>query len=286
MSQELVAAFNTDNYEDLAKLTGTYVSTASYIPLLQVNKKAITKGKQVLVSAGTYQITQDEVSVFAETALFRPFINTFQYKQYDATENRFLNKSIIIKNFREDPIDELGGLKCGHISFKEKELLKKAGLFTPEQEARQRSIKCYRTIYGTITMEDAVTETGEKYSLVDLPVMWRTAGTNFNAANNALKAIEKMRHLPFQHNLLLGVPTEAEAGSNTYYLINAEPVLNETIPFTTEDGEVFKMFQETIDRENKYVTEKWRQANGKNEVFDLEADALKELELNDDLSDL
>ncbi len=279
MTNALMTTFKTDNYDDIAALTGAYVPSSTYLPSLTVNKKVIKEGKKVLVDAGTYKITQSDVSVYAETVLFRPFINTFQYMQYDPDENKFLNKSIIIKNFREQAIDELGGLKCGHVSFKQRETLKNAGLPVPD-----RNTKCYRNIYGLLTMTDAVTETGEETSVTNLPILWRTSGDNYNAANNALKTIETHRHFIFQHNLFLGVPKEATSGSNTYYVMEAKAVMTEELPFTDEDQATFKMFQESIDRENKYVAAKWRDAKKNAEPFDMSV--MKELELSDSLDDL
>jgi len=278
------ALMTTMSYNEIAQLTGVYVGGSTVLPSLKLNRDAVTENGNK-VPQGSYMVTQDGVNVYAKTALFRPFINSFQYMQFDNTAGKFSNKSIIVKSFREQAIDELGGVKCGRIDPKEFQIRKERNLVSLEEQDRQKSIKCYRNLYGTVTMEKAVTESGEETSVIDLPVLWRTAGVNFNAANNALKAIEKKKHYIFQHQLLLGEPKREKKGSNVYYVVTAEPILTEEVPFTQDvDAQIFQTFQEIIDRENKYVAEKWRSLTEKNKPFD--TSAMSALELDDPLDDL
>lgn len=284
MSQELATLGNS--YEEIAALTGAYVGgTGSYLPNLKINTEAVTDNDNT-VPVGTYMITQDGNRVYAKTALFRPFLNTYQYQVYDGKLKKYTNKSVIIKNFNEDALDELGGVRCGKIPRKELETLKAKGLISPEDIEKQESIICYRGLYGLVTFEDAITETGEKTSVENLPVLWRTSRSNFNAAQDALNAISKMKHLYFQHWLQLDKPKREKNGSVTYYIINAEPILDTEVEFTKDDMITFKSFQEMIDRENKQVAEKWRAVKRQAEPFNLDRAALADLELNDDISDI
>ncbi len=285
MNNELTTTFGTDSFEQLAQLTGAFAPTTSYLPRLMINTEAVTDNDNA-VPVGTYMITQDGTKIYAKTALFRPFLNTFQYQVYDEKQKKYTNKSVIIKNFNEDAIDELGGVKCGKISRKELDTLKAKKLISPAELEKQESIICYRGLYGLVTFEDAVTETGEPTFVENLPVIWRTSRSNFNAANDALNAITKLRHLCFQHWLQLDKPKREKNGSVTYYIVNAEPILDKEVQFTAEDMVTFKEFQQIIDRENKQVAEKWRLSKRHAEPYNLEADALSALELNDDISDI
>lgn len=281
---ELVKAFDA-SYEEIAALTGAYTGgSGSFLPNLKINTEAVTDNDNN-VPVGTYLITQDGNRVYAKTALFRVFMNTYQYMTFAG--GKYTNKSIIIKNFNEDAIDELGGTRCGKIPRKDLEILKSKGLITAEDLKAQENTICYRGLYGLVTFEDAVTETGEKTSIENLPVLWRTSRSNFNAAKNALDAITKMKHLYFQHWMQLDKPKREKNGSVTYYLVNADPILDKEVEFTSDDMASFKMFQEVIDRENKQVAEKWRQTKRHAEPFDLGSrSALSALELNDDISDI
>jgi hypothetical protein len=285
LSKELVA-FGTDSWEEIAKLTGAYTgSTSSFLPNLKVNTEAVTDNDNT-VPVGTYMITQDGNRIYSKTALFRPFLNTFQYITYDPKIGKYTNKSVIIKNFNEDAIDELGGVRCGKITRKELEVLQAKNLISEEDLKKQSNTSCHRKLYGLVTFEEAVTETGEKTSIENLPVIWDTSRSNFNAAKNALDAITKIKHLYFQHWLQLDKPKREKNGSVVYYLVNAEAILDKEVEFTPEDMTTFKEFQMIIDRENKAVAEKWRNKKAKAEPFNLEADVLSELDLNDDISDI
>ena len=48
---------------------------------------------------------------------------------------------------KEEAIDILGGTRCGKVPFKERTSL------TPEQLAEQRTIRCYRLLYGIISFK-------------------------------------------------------------------------------------------------------------------------------------
>ena len=83
-------------------------------------------------------------NVFGKPATFRPFISAMQYMHYDPEKGEYVNRSIIFKNWKEEAIDILGGVKCGKVPFKERPSL------TPEQLAEQRTIRCYRLLYGIL----------------------------------------------------------------------------------------------------------------------------------------
>ena len=283
MTNALVNTFGTADFEAIAAATGAFVGASTYLPNLNINRDTITLKKQVIAEPGEYMISQDGVKIYSKTALFRVFLSAYQYMTWDNSAKKFSNKSMIVKSLREEALDELGGLKCGAVSSKEKQALKAKGLLTPAQE----NTSCHRKLYGLVTFEDAVTETGEKTSVENLPVIWDNAKSNFNAATEALDAITKMRHVYFQHWLFLGEPEMLKSGATTYFVAHAKPILDKDVEFTPEDVATFKMFQETIDRENSYVAEKWRQAKRHSEPFDLGSrNALADLELNDPIDDI
>src|SRR5260221_1928176 len=103
-------------------------------------------------------ITQEGVTIFGKIpVLFRPFMNTFQYAQYDNTAKSYVNRTVIVKSFNEEMLDEKGGVKCGRIPPKELEILKEKNLISSAEIKTQEQIKCYRSLYGLVTMQDAVT---------------------------------------------------------------------------------------------------------------------------------
>jgi len=284
MNKELVTTFGTDNWQEIAAATGANVGKEGLLPSLKMNRESENDLGQT-VPIGTFMVTQNGVSIYSKVAQFRIFLNTYQYMVYDAKTNTFPNKSIIIKNFNEQAIDELGGLKCGKINGKEfKELVAK-GLVSKQEEEAQKAIKCYRGLYGLVTFENAVTADGDATTIENLPVLWRMGGDNFNAAQDTLKSIDKMRHLYFQHWIALDTERKKQ-GSNVWYFANMRPILNKEIEFSAEDMVTFTMFQESINKENLGVANKWRESKKATTADAFMDGSLSELELNDDISDL
>jgi hypothetical protein len=249
---DLVTFNNQDNFASIAALTGASVSSAVYLPRLRVNRHAVNDDDKS-IPMGTYAVTQDDSTVYSKTVLFRIFINAFQYSEYDPKERKYVNRSVIIKGFNEEPIDELGGIACGKVSAKNLDSL------SAEQKAHQKNIKCTRLLYGTVCMEETIDADGNKDSIVNLPVVFRLNGGNFMAPKDALAAITKMKHHFFQHYLKLTTKRNKQ-GDNIFYDIVVNPTLDTTVPFTEEDLETFNLFQEVIERENSYISKKWTEA--------------------------
>lgn len=281
MSNELTTVFGTEDWETIAAATGANIGNDGLLPNLKMNRSADDdEGRSVPV--GTFCVAQKGTTVYGKPAQFRIFLNTYQYMVYDAKTNSFPNKSIIIKNFDEQAIDELGGVKCGKIKRKELDELVTKGLVSKQEEEAQKAIKCYRGLYGLVTFENAVTADGEATTLENLPVLWRMGGDNFNAAQDTLKSIDKMRHLYFQHWIALDTERKKQ-GSNVWYFANMKPILSKEVEFTSDDMVTFTMFQDIINKENLGVAAKWRASKKANTADAFVDGTLAELELNDDI---
>ena len=70
----------------------------------------------------------------------------------------FPKRSVIFKNWKDDPIDTSGGSRCGKVPFKERDKLSKAQL------EHQKNIKCYRLVFGTVSF-DGTTADGNKVAI-------------------------------------------------------------------------------------------------------------------------
>lgn len=274
MTTDLSVYTNKDNFEEVARLTGANVRDNVYLPRLTVTRDSEDEdGNSVPI--GTFSVTQDDTTVYAKAATFRVFLNAYQYQAYDPVVRKYTNRSIIIKSFNEEALDEKGGLACGKIARKQLEAA------SDEVKARQRNIKCNRLVFGLVSFPDAVTAKGEKTSIESIPVTWKLSGTNFMAPKNAFDAITKMKHHFFQHNLLLSTKRQKN-GATVYYEVLVDPVLNNEIEFTSEDIDTIKLFNETIDRENRYVVSKWKAV--KNEaVTQQDVDIASALRLDDEI---
>ena len=257
------------NFDEIAALTGAQVRETIVIPQLRVNREPEDEEGNKL-PMGHFTVSQGEMRAFGQTALFRPFINSYQYIEYSPEEEKYTNRSIIFKSFNEEAFDEKGGLSCGKVPFK------KLNECSPEEQLRQKNIKCRRHLYGLVTFPDS--------DILEVPVLWRLAGTAFLAPDIALKSITKIKHQFFQHQLDCKTKREKK-GSTTYYSILIDPILKEEVRFTEDNYETFKMFQEAINRENSFILKSWREAN-KMQLKGSEPDYLKDLELDDPIPEL
>ena len=130
-------------------------------------------------------------NVFGKPVTLRPFISAMQYMHYDAEKGEYINRSIIFKSWKEEAIDILGGTKCGKIPFKERSSL------TPEQLEQQRTIRCYKLVYGLLSFKDGKTAQGNSHNVENLPVLYRVTGTAFSPVSAALDQLKKRKKLMF-----------------------------------------------------------------------------------------
>ena len=185
-------------------------------------------------------------NVYSKPVTLRPFISAMQYMHYDAPKGEYINRSIIFKSWREEAIDILGGTKCGKIPFKERANL------TPEKLEEQRTIRCYKLVYGLLSFDKGVTAQGESISIENLPVLYRVTGTAFSPVSAALDQLNKRKKLMFNCTFSLNTKRQKKGG-NVYYTPDIFVNADANLQLSDDDMETLKVFQESIDVENKEV---------------------------------
>ena len=211
-------------------------------------------------------------NVFGKPVTFRPFISAMQYMHYDAIKGEYVNRSIIFKSWKEEAIDILGGTRCGKISFKERSSL------TPEQQEQQRTIRCYKLVYGLLSFKNGKTAQGKEHSVENLPVLYRVTGTAFSPVSAALDQLKKRKKLMF--NTLLNIDTKRQKkGSNVFYVPEITVNADANLQLSDTDMDTLKVFQESIDAENLevaglYNSSKTKKVNGSDNV---DAEIVKDL---------
>jgi len=211
-------------------------------------------------------------NVFGKPVTFRPFISAMQYMHYDAVKGEYVNRSIIFKSWKEEAIDILGGTRCGKISFKERSSL------TPEQQEQQRTIRCYKLVYGLLSFKNGKTAQGKEHNAENLPVLYRVTGTAFSPVSAALDQLKKRKKLMF--NTLLNIDTKRQKkGSNVFYVPEIAVNADANLQLSDTDMDTLKVFQESIDAENLevaglYNSSKTKKVNGSDNV---DAEIVKDL---------
>tara|TARA_R100000742_G_C4274626_1_gene94693 strand:- start:879 stop:1736 length:858 start_codon:yes stop_codon:yes gene_type:complete len=229
-------------------------NTRTNIPRLGINRSPEDDdGNQLPV--GQFFVYDPSIgrNVFAKPITFRPFISAMQYMHYDAEKSEYVNRSIIFKSWKEEAIDILGGTRCGKIPFKERSSL------TPEELERQRTIRCYKLVYGLLSFKDGVTPTGKEHTVENLPVLYRVTGTAFAPVTSALEQLKKRKKLMFNTTFTLDTKRQKKGG-NVYYTPEIVVNADANIEMSQADMETIAVFQQSIDAENKEVIDAYNNA--------------------------
>ena len=205
-------------------------------------------------------------NVFGKPVTFSPFISAMQYMHYDPEKSEYVNRSIIFKNWKEEAIDILGGTKCGKIPFKERSSL------TPEQLAEQRTIRCYRLLYGLLSFKGKKAN-GEDHTITDMPVLWRVTGTAFAPVGSALDQMKKRKKHPFTCALSLESKRQKKGG-NVYYTPEISVNADANLEMSKEEIETLAGFQDIIDKENDEIVELYK-AVKKSKPTSFDAESVK-----------
>ena len=246
MNNNLVDVKSMSN-EDIMKAIGQDDgSSTPSLPRLMINRNPEDDDGNRL-PIGSFSIYHNDAgeNIYGKPIKFRPFISAMQYMEYSAEEEAYLSRSIIFKNWKDEPIDTVGGVRCGKVPFKDRANL------SADELADQRSKKCYRLVYGEVTFIGK-TASGADYEVKDYPVLWRVTGTQFNPVGNALKSISQRKKLMF--NCLLTLETEKKkAGANVFYIAKIAVDADAGVKLTKADEDTLRNFQEVIDTENTEV---------------------------------
>ena len=255
MSNEL-ANITTMSNEDIMKAIGQDDGAKRVgVPRLTINRNPEDDDGHQL-PMGAYSVFNSEIGqvVYGKPVNFRPFLSTMQYMQYSPEKEEYVNRSIIFKNWREEAIDIQGGTRCGKIPQREWE---KLGL-TNEELANQRTIKCYRLVFGLVSF-DGHTADKTEVKVENYPVLWRVTGVQFNPVGNALQVISERKKLMFNCSLNLD-SQKKKNGSNVYYVSSIKVDADANIKLSKDDELALSKFQTIINEENAEVLELYRNA--------------------------
>ena len=250
-----IANINNMSDEQIKQAIGQDDGSSSgiSIPRLGINRSPEDDdGNQLPVGhLFTYDASVGQ-NVFGKPVTFRPFISAMQYMHYDPEKGEYVNRSIIFKNWKEEAIDILGGTRCGKIPFKERSSL------TPEQLAEQRTIRCYRLLYGILSFKGKKAN-GEDHEVANLPVLWRVTGTAFAPVGSALDQVNKRKKLMFTTTFSIDSKRQKKGG-NVFYIPEISVNADANLQMSKEDMETLTVFQDIINTENAEVVDLYKAA--------------------------
>ena len=250
-----IANINNMSDEQIKQAIGQDDGSSSgvNIPRLGINRSPEDDdGNQLPVGhLFTYDASVGQ-NVFGKPVTFRPFISAMQYMHYDPEKGEYVNRSIMFINWKEEVIDILGGTKCGKVPFKERSSL------TPEQLAEQRTIRCYRLLYGLLSFKGKKAN-GEDHEVDNLPVLWRVTGTAFSPVSIAENQMRERNKHPYTCTFSLESKRQKKGG-NVYYIPEISVNADANLMLSKKDTETLVVFQGIIDKENDEVVELYKAA--------------------------
>ena len=273
-----IKAFESLSKEEIMKMTGQDDDSqmgSGILPRLTINRTAEDdEGNSLRVGVYTIFDPEAEGKVYSlkdQAVKFRPFINAYQYMEYDADNNNYPCTSVIFKSWKDEPIDTNGGVRCGKVIGKDKLQLSQAEI------DGQKNIKCYRLVYGLLSM-DGTTGDGQSINIEELPILWRITGMNFKPIGESLKGLKGRGNLMFNHILNLTTKRK-KSGSNVFYVASIS-IDNKEVQFSKKDLEHMDLFSNLITEENKRISESWKKAHDKKSTDKIVSRVIDAVETN------
>lgn len=278
MTKNELANISSMTDEQIMKAIGQDdgTSTSDGIPRLSINRNPEDDNGNKL-PVGEFSVFDTTIGkvAYGKPVTFRPFLSGMQYMNYSPDKGEYINRSIIFSSHKDEAIDMLGGVNCGKVPYKDRDQL------TPEQQVEQRTIRCYRLVYGLVSFKGKLAD-GSVHNVDELPALYRVSGTAFLPVSNAIKSLKDSGKLMFKCTLKLDTERQ-KRGGNTFYVPVITPNSNTQIEFTSKDNDTLTVFKGAIDNENQEVISAYKKARDKS-PNDSDAESAKIVnELDDQL---
>ena len=232
------------------------------IPRLTINRTPEDDdGNQLPVGHFSTYDSNVGQNVYGKPITFRPFISAMQYMHYDADKGEYVNRSIIFKSWKEEAIDILGGTRCGKIPFKDRSTL------TPQEVEQQRTIRCYKLVYGLLSFNNGKTAQGNAHNVENLPALYRVTGTAFSPVSAALDQLKKRKKLMFNCTFTIDTKRQKKGG-NVFYVPEISVNAEENLQLSDMDMETLKVFQDSITTENTEIIAGYNKAKNSKDKID------------------
>jgi hypothetical protein len=239
----------------------------SRMPILKLNHDDEDDAGNPL-KKGTFVLKRgdDEPNIYADKATIRPLINMYNWSHYVEGEGTVC-KTITIPNFKMEPIDSNGGVRCGKpVSKVLKEMSK-------TEQNQYKDITCFRQLRCLVDIEGKTSD-GEKATATNVPAIMFLKGANFLPFENEFtKVIPKSANL---YDYKAELTTERlKNGGVTYFVIHFEPKMNDKLALDVDTYDTIKHMFTLIKEENERITEQYKKAVANRNADDAAIEALE-----------
>ena len=192
---------------------------------------------------------------YATDVRVRIFFDTMQTSVFDQEEGKYTNFSQHFKAYDQTALDWFGGDKCGWIKSAERNKLKGTD---PIAFANASRAKLSRNIFGLVSMGDAKSPDGKKVEVEEVPFRMKLGPSNFYSITETYSKMVRAGANPHNHQIQFNYRIDKK-GSNSYIVLEYEPLYAKSFEMTPENKETFGDLREVINVENERVREKMRE---------------------------
>jgi hypothetical protein len=271
-----IAVIEKAEEQKLAALLGANdkPQSADRLPQLKVNTmRKDAQGRKI--EQGLFYLNGMDEHIYAETVRIRPLSQLFQWINYDPEENKVVNKTLLIPNFRCEALDMKGGTRCGKPTSKVLKELPK------EEQKKYTNIKCFRQLRVLVSYKGADAD-GNEVTIENQPAIMLLKGSNFNPFEDEfIKSIPRGKNF---YDYWADVSAEElQNGSVIYYVMHFKPDLKKELSLDQPTYDSMKVMADLIERENNVVEKAYQKSLRDGQSYSDAIDAVSEV-VGDDLS--
>ena len=259
-----LTTIDTNNFAAMAQAMGMSADSAntkkqtSTLARLRLQHSAILGDDKVLVKAGQYRLeVPDGPTYYAQSVNLRPYLQRFMYKRFikgfGDKPNRYV-KTVMANNLNIDLKDNDGGFNCG----KPAGYIEDFNSLPDNIKDLIRATRRVRVLFGEVTLENAVDNTGAEHEIKDVPFIWEIDGKEaFKNLGQAMSKFNELRRLPVQHSIVMVTEERQLPTGATYHVPTCEVDLKSSHEITDKDQDTFKSFMGWVENYNQWVLGEW-----------------------------
>lgn len=234
----------------------------------------------VVIKAGVFSLYLDGHQFFIKNPVFRPFFNGFKDSIYDQQANDgkggIVGETVIVKDWSEEMIDTFGTLRCGKLSKKKLDELKKSGGNFEAQVARNHKVKTQRLVFGLVSAPNGaqdkdgnpvelpkekftIERDGKVFELTGIPCFMTLGGNNFMPFDEEVaEPLNKVSRLMSMFELEMSTTRHvSEVNGKSYYVAHFKLDMTAPVQMTEGDIAVLQSIIEFVQHHNATVRKKY-----------------------------
>jgi hypothetical protein len=275
-----VAVLETSAEHELAKMLGNDApALSSRTPRLKNLRDIIDEnGDNVSDYYFNFYVTDQDEAVYAKTVTLRVLSQDFQYRHWDPSQEKLVNKTILTKRMKDEFRDQKGTVRCG------RPLSRHLKGMSEGDQNKYKDIKVYRQLRGVVTY-DGHTANGSERRVENLPVIFELGGSNFMNFEEEVENKKPRGSRLFEFNIEVSYQ-QKKTGTVTYPVFQFSPDLKNRLETSDEIIETMKVFASQISVENNQIEKQYLEARRGADLNDMTVAAVDGVvvELDDDFN--